>query len=231
MTSDIRVRIRRDIPRASADLIAAFRAFPSGVVTDAMGRRGALLGLRPFGDCSPEFCGSALTVWTVPGDNLGPWAAVSVAKPGDVVIISNGGAADASVFGDLAFGMARNAGVAAIVTDGLIRDADGIARVGMPVFANGLSPNSPLKNGPATVGGAISIGGVVVRSGDIVRGDRDGVTVIPRERFDEVLAESRAIATKEEDIQRQIADGAKQPAWLAGVLEQHAEWTESGVDD
>lgn len=227
MTPDIRVRIHR-FQRSPAETTKAFLAFPASVVTDAIGRRGALSGIQPIGSGPTEFCGSALTVWTVPGDNLGPWVAVSMAKPGDVVIIANGGAKDASVFGDLAFGMARNAGVAAIVTDGLVRDADGIGRVGLPVFAAGLSPNSPFKHGPAIVGAPISIAGTVVQSGDIVRGDRDGVVIVPRSRCVDALAECRAITRKEEDVQRQIDAGATQPAWLAEVLAQHVEWIDGG---
>ncbi len=60
-----------------------------------------------------------------------------------------GGDDDASLLGDIAIGMAANGGIAAIVVDGLVRDLEGLDRVGIPVVARGLSPNSPFKNGPA----------------------------------------------------------------------------------
>jgi 4-hydroxy-4-methyl-2-oxoglutarate aldolase len=224
MTSGAHIRVHRDIRRAEQRSIDALRSFPTGIVTDALGRRGALGGISAVGEAPAEFCGSALTVWTVGGDNLGPWAAIALARPGDVIVIANGGASDASVFGDLAFGMARNAGIVAIVTDGLVRDVAGIGRVGLPVFATGLSPNSPFKKGPAEIGGPISIGGVVVHAGDVVRGDRDGVVAVPRDRVEAIIIEAAAIARKEAEIQAAIDAGATRPGWIDDVLAHQVEW-------
>ena len=105
------------------------------------------------------------------------------------MVIETGDYEFASVVGDLLLGMARNKGLVACVTDGLVRDIDGIDKVGMPVFARGLSPNSPFKDGPGEIGLSVVIGGLAIHSGDILVGDKNGVAVVPRERAAEVVRE------------------------------------------
>ena len=70
----------------------------------------------------------------------------------------------------------------ACVTDGLVRDVDGIDAVGTPVFARGVSPNSPFKDGPGEIGLAVVVGGAAIESGDVIVGDKNGVAVVPRAR-------------------------------------------------
>lgn len=218
MPADNAVLIRRDFPRPDPATVDAFRGVPTGFVVDALGRRGALdPAIRPMHAAGP-FVGVALTCWTIPRDNLTPYAALSVAEPGDVLVATNGGADDASILGDLLLGMARNRGLVAAVTDGLVRDVAGIEEVGIPVYARGLSPNSPFKNGPGEIGLPVAIGRVAVAPGDIVVGDRDGVVVVPQPRAREVLAALEQVKAKEASMERAVADGLEQPDWLAGIL-------------
>ena len=79
------------------------------------------------------------------------------------MMVATGGYLAGSVCGDLMAGMARNADVVAIVTDGAVRDVSGIEALGIPVFAAAVSPNSPQKNGPGSVGPAVVMGGVPSR--------------------------------------------------------------------
>ncbi len=207
----------RDISRASDQDIAVFRDMPVGNIVDAIGRVGAMdMAIKPITK-SRQFAGSALTVDAGPRDNLAPWAALRLARPGDVMVISTGGHTEASVCGDLLIGMAKNAGVVAIVTDGVIRDISGADAVGIPVFAAGVSPNSPQKNGPGSVGLPLVSGGVAVKPGDIVCGDEDGVVVIPSGRIagaKEALAEVRK---KEAGMEQAVAAGATAPGWIADL--------------
>jgi 4-hydroxy-4-methyl-2-oxoglutarate aldolase len=112
-------------------------------------------------------------------------------------------------------GMARNAGIAAIVTDGLVRDLDGLDSVGIPVFALGVTPNSPQKNGPGSVGLPIVVGGMAVAPGDVVCGDRDGVAIVARERAAEVAQGLDAVRRREAAVEEAIRAGAREPGWLA----------------
>ena len=93
-----------------------------------------------------------------------------------------------AVIGDMVSGMAKNAGITALVTDGMVRDLEGIVDVGLPVFCKGLSPNSPEHNGPGTVNLPIQIGGLTVAAGDLICGDLDGVVVVPHAQIEDAAA-------------------------------------------
>ena len=222
MAQPAKLTIRRRFPRPTAAQRAAFETAPSGWVVDAQGRRGALPHwIRPISR-KTRFVGSALPVRTRPLDNLAPYAALEYAAPGDVLIVAVDGSEAGSVMGDLLLGMARNAGIVAAVTDGLVRDVAGIDEVGIPTFARGLSPNSPFKDGPGRVGLPVSIGGLIVEAGDLVIGDDDGVVVVPQADLAAVTAALDGIAQKEAAMERAVSEGAKTPPWLADVLASDA---------
>ena len=218
MADPAQLRIRRAFPRPSKDDLAAFASASTGWIVDAQGRRGALPHwVRPL-TRAKRFVGTALTVRTRPVDNLAPYAALKFAQPGDVLVVAVDGSDTAAVLGDVLLGMAKNAGIIAAVTDGLVRDIEGIDEVGIPTFAKALTPNSPFKDGPGEVGFPVIIGGVVVGPGDLVVGDIDGVVVVPRANVPAVAAELQAIAAKEQKMEAAVAGGAKYPDWLDAVL-------------
>ena len=206
--------IKRNFPRTAQKFVKEFMNLPTGNVCDAQGRVGALdFRIKPVSEMS-QFCGTALTVDSGPRDNLAAWAALEFAKPGDIILITTGGHLVSSVVGDLYVGMAQNAGVAGIVTDGVVRDLPGINDVGIPVFARGLSPNSPQKNGPGRVGLPIVIGGVSVNAGDIVVGDQDGVVVVARRTAPAVADGLKAVFAKERKMEANVKAGMTVPGWL-----------------
>ena len=218
MAEPAKLTIRRGFARPSVEGMAPFRSAPTGWVVDAMGRRGALPHwIRPISK-ETRFVGPALTVRTRPLDNLAPYAALKFASPGDVLVIAADGSESGSILGDILLGMARNAGVVAAVTDGLVRDVRGIDEVGLPTFARGLSPNSPFKDGPGEIGFPVTIGGVRVEPGDLLVGDVDGVAVVPCADIDRVGKELQAIAEKEAAMEAAVAGGARCPGWLDGLL-------------
>ena len=218
MTTTAAITIRRDFSRPSNDAIDRLRGVPTGWIVDARGRRGAIdHTIRPLFDAG-HFVGTALTVATVARDNLVPYAALREARPGDVLMISTGDHEGAAVIGDLFVGMARNSGIVAVVTDGLARDIAGIEEVGVPVYARGLTPNSPEKHGPGEIGLPISLGGETVAAGDVVVGDRDGVVVVPLARLDAVLDALSAIVAKENAVEAAVRDGLAYPDWLDQAL-------------
>lgn len=218
MAEPAQLTIRRDFPRPDAEDIAPFRNAPIGWVVDAQGRRGALPHwIKPLSRQS-RFVGTALTVRTRPVDNLAPYAALKFAKPGDVLVVAVDADTTTSIIGDILLGMAKNAGIIACVTDGLVRDIEGINQVGIPTFAQGLSPNSPFKDGPGEIGGTISLGDVTITAGDLLVGDIDGVVVVPRANVRAVGAELKAIADKEAKMEQVVKAGATYPAWLDDIL-------------
>ncbi len=212
--------VSRAYPRPDPKLVEAFREASTGWIVDANGRRGALdHRIRPLTRVL-RFCGVALTVRSRARDNLAPYAALAQARPGDVLIIAADAYEEASVAGDVLLGMARNAGIVALVTDGMVRDIAGLDAVGIPVFARGLSPNSPHKDGPGEIGLPIVLGGVCVEAGDLVVGDQDGVVVVARAALTDVSAALADVAAKEAKMDQWVRDGVKTPPWLDATLAQ-----------
>ncbi len=204
--------------RPEAALIEALRGWPTGSICDALGRVGAMdYSIKPLNP-GWQFVGPAVTVRARPADNLIVYKALEVARPGDVLVIATDGATSCSVLGDLVCAIARARGIAALVTDGVVRDLSGIRQVGVPVFCRGVNPNSPWKDGPGDVNLPVSCGGVVVHPGDVVVGDDDGVVVVPQADLPAVVATLPAIRAKEAQIARDIAAGRLIPAAIAEAM-------------
>jgi 4-hydroxy-4-methyl-2-oxoglutarate aldolase len=218
MANPAALTVRRNFARPPEALVKRLGEAPTGWVVDANGRRGALdYRIRPL-TAAKRFCGVALTVWSRARDNLAPYAAIQFARPGDVMVIATDAYAEASVVGDVLVGMAKNQGVSAFVADGMVRDIDGLNAVGIPVFARGLSPNSPSKDGPGTIGMPITLGGVAVNAGDVVVGDQDGVVVVAREALEGVVAALAEVKAKEDKMEKLVAGGARLPPGLEQVI-------------
>jgi len=155
------------------------------------------------------FCGAAVTCSAGPADNLAVIGILAHLKPGDVIVAASGGYTGCAIVGDLVLGMARNGGAIAFVTDGCVRDIPGIRDVGMPCFCVGVTPNSPAREGPGTVGYPVVLGGVAVVPGDIVLGDEDGVVVVPFERIDAVIAALPKVRAAEAALEARVKDGLR----------------------
>jgi len=210
--------IRSKFPRPAPATVARFAGAASGHVVDALGRRGALDHRIRCVTKVAAFTGVALTVRSRERDNLAPWAAIRFAQAGDVIVVESGVEVEASVLGDVLVGIARNKGVVALVTDGLVRDIPGIDAVGIPVFARGVTPNSPHKTGPGWVGFPIAIGGQAIAPGDVIVGDGDGVVVVPQASLDAIARELDEVRKKEAAMDAHVRSGATEPAWLEGAL-------------
>ncbi len=213
-----KVTLKRQFQRPRADQVESLNGVPTGFVVDLMMGQGAVdKRIKPlWPDCA--FSAPVLTADCGPRDNLGLLVALEVAEPGDVIALATGGFEETAVLGDHVAAMAKNKGVAAFVTDGLVRDVDGLLEVGFPVYSAGVSPNSPYKSGPCEVGTAVTLGGVSVASGDLMIGDRDGVVVVPRHKIDEVIGGLADVQAKEDEMGRLIADGLTAPGWVKELL-------------
>ena len=202
------LKIRRNFPRPDAGLLRALHHVPTGFLVDCMDGRGALdYRIKPLAPDKCRFAGTALTCFAGPADNLAVFAALDVAQPGDIIVAGTDGFTQACVTGDLLLGMARNRGVAGFVTDGLVRDVEGILYVEMPTFCRGVTPNSCARTGPGTVGLPLSLGGVAVASGDVVVGDRDGVVVVPQAELARVCRQLATVKEAEAELARRVRLG------------------------
>lgn len=209
----------RDFERVDPAVVEQAAKFPSSILADVAGRRGALSGrIAPLAP-TMRFAGPALTVELRPGDNLMIHAALAVAKPGDVIVVDGKGDLSSALMGEIMCQQCVALGVAAVVIDGAVRDSEAIRELGFPMYAAGLNPNGPTKFVPGRLNHPISIGGVSVKPGDLVVGDADGVTVIEREKAAAMLP---LAAKKVADETKRIAGirnrEALRPAWLDGAL-------------
>jgi 4-hydroxy-4-methyl-2-oxoglutarate aldolase len=209
----------RDIERVAPGLVDEAARYPTSILSDVAGRRGALSGrISPLAP-SMRFAGPAITVEVRPGDNLMIHAALAIAHPGDVILVDGKGDLGSALMGEIMCQQAAALGIAAVVIDGAVRDSEAIRELGFPTYAAGLNPNGPTKFVPGRLNHPISIGGVTVNPGDLVVGDADGVTVVERAKAaamlplaaEKVAAETRRIA----DIRSRKA---LRPGWLDGAL-------------
>lgn len=208
-----RLSVARNIRRPTEAQIAAFQGVQTSFVADAMEGTGALdTDIGPIGDGRDIRCvaaGPALTADCGPGDVLAIFMSMHVIRPGDILVAACAGHRGCATAGDRVMGMLRNNGAAGYVTDGPVRDYDGIVAAGLPVWCNGLTPASPVSTGPGTVGMPVAIGGRTVASGDMIVADRDGVVVVPFARIDAVIARLEEIKALEKRLDAEVVAGRK----------------------
>lgn len=211
--------VRRNLPRPDAAALAKIATAQTGHAVDCMDGRGAMdWRIKPLDPAGPSVAGRVITCQCYPADNLGVFAALELAEPGDVIVAQADGYVGTAVVGDLVVGMMKNKGVAAFVTDGLVRDLVGIEEVGLPVFTPGATPNSPAKTGPGTAGLPIVCGGVPVASGDVALCDRDGVVIIPRAMAPDVAEKLGPLMAAEASAVEAVKGGRTMPPAVAELL-------------
>lgn len=220
--SNLGFRIIRDIKRPSNDLLQKFNNIPTAFIGDTVNRFFCVDSrIKMINKKSQlSMVGSAFTVRTRIADNLMVHKAIDMAKPGDVIVIDAEGNMNAAIFGDHMATMAMKKKFAGYVVDGCIRDVEEIEKMDFPVFAKGVNPRGPYKDGPGEINVPISCGGVVVRPGDIIVGDRDGLVVIPLEEAEIVLEKLKAIFKKEEETTKNIDEGTLDRAWVDEKLHE-----------
>jgi len=211
--------VRRAFPRPSEAQLRRFRGAYTAQVVDAMEGRGAMdPAIKPQVPPGQSIAAPVLTAFAHPADNLALLACLDVVQPGDVVVCATDNYRQTALTGDLLAGMLRNAGAIGLVTDGTIRDQDGVEASGLPVWHAGVSPNSPARVGPGTIGLDILCGGVAVSSGDLLVADRDGVVIVPHCRIDEVADRLDAVRSGEAAMEARVRAGLARPDWLDAVF-------------
>ena len=202
----------------SAALAQAYLQLPVANVSDCMSRMSAGgARLRPM-HAGGRMAGPALTVRTRPGDNLMIHKALQLARPGDIIVVDGGGDLTNALIGEIMAGDALHSGVAGIVINGAIRDADEIRTMGLPVYAAGVTHRGPYKDGPGEINTPIAIDGMVIEPGDLMIGDGDGVLCVPLEHVESVLAAARQKQSAEAKTIADIAAGTYDRSWVDEAL-------------
>jgi 4-hydroxy-4-methyl-2-oxoglutarate aldolase len=160
-----------------------------------------------------SLAGPAYTVRTRAGDNRPLHRAIADAPPGAVVAVAVGDLEHA-IFGDLLSRVAVGRGVAGLVTDGAVRDSDGIRAAGFPVYCAGVVLRAPSKDDPGRFGEPVVLGEAVVAPGDWLVGDSDGVVVLPGASAEAVAVAAEAVEAREAQIVDRAARGEPTPRQL-----------------
>ena len=216
--------INNNFERVSADLVRQAARYQPAIFSDINDRRGALHGRITALHPRMKLAGPAFTVEVRPGDNLMIHAAMSLAKPGDVLVIDGKGDQTAALMGEIMMTACKQLGLAGVVMDGAVRDSLALDELDFPVFCVGTNPNGPTKQVAGRIGHAISVGGVTVYPGDFIIGDADGVVAIEREMLASLLPLAAHKVEAETKRIAQIKQGNTQASWLnasliaAGVL-------------
>ena len=178
-----------EVKRPDRSLVERFRGLPSSNINDEMNRLFCMHDymklLNP--ENSVQLVGTAITVKAPIGDNLMFHQALDMSQPGDIIVVDGGSGNNRSLAGEIMMRFAQEKGLAGIVVDGCLRDLDGIKSLKMPIYAKGITPQGPYKNGPGEVNVPVSCGGQVVFPGDILVGDQDGIVVIRPQDAEAVL--------------------------------------------
>jgi len=166
----------------------------STLASDATEGRGVL---PPWiGSLKPDAraVGPAFVALMSQDDTLSVGEAIKASlPPGSVLVVAGGSTSRTATIGGLMALEMQHAGIVALVTDGLVRDAGEIRQMQQfSVWCRGVTPTASHKNGPAVVGGTVSLGGTIIQDGDLIIADEDGVVIWPKEHIDALLVKAEA---------------------------------------
>jgi len=205
-----------------AHKLDALKRMGTATVHEAQGQRGYVdRAIAPL-DRMTRMAGTAFTVDGRAGDNLAIHCAIARAAPGDVIVVDYKGYMRAAAIGDIMAFSAKARGLAGIVIDGAVRDAAQVIEIGLPVFSRGLCITGPTKVQGGQLGAPVTVGGCVVRPGDIVVGDGDGLVVVRAEDLDTTLRAAEERDAREAGLREKLAKGATtvELLGLAGKLRE-----------
>lgn len=205
-----------DCPRPDRKLTEAFQGLPSSNINDNMGRLyNTNSSIRPLNGL--PICGPAFTVKVPQGDNLMFHKALDLALPGDIIVVDGEGDMEHALAGELMIRHAIRRKLGGFVINGCMRDLDAIESLPFPVYAKGITPQGPYKNGPGEINVPVCCAGRVICPGDILVGDRDGIAIIPVEFAEELLPKAKK---KFEGEQKRIMeDDPGNREWVDRALE------------
>jgi regulator of RNase E activity RraA len=176
---------------------------------DRLGIAGQCLNIKPL---DPRFrlTGRAYTILYGPASNppgtVGDY--IDDVHPGGVVVLDNGGRENATVWGDILTWVAHRRGVAGTVIDGACRDTHLARELGYPVFSRSYSMRTGKDRVQVeAVNAVVTIGDARVAPGDLLRGDADGVVVLPHAHEEAILAAAEEIDAVEQQIRAAVSEG------------------------
>nr|WP_092073928.1 RraA family protein [Dendrosporobacter quercicolus]NSL47840.1 RraA family protein [Dendrosporobacter quercicolus DSM 1736]SDM70302.1 RraA famliy [Dendrosporobacter quercicolus] len=204
--SNVGFRIFTKIKRPDKNVVELFRGLPVANIADEMNRVNCVdARIKPVS--KKPLLGTAFTVRARIGDNLMFHKALDMAQPGDIIVVDGRGDVVNSLTGEIMMRQAMKKGLAGVVIDGAVRDADALRELDLAIYAAGITPQGPYKDGPGEINVPVCIGGVVVQPGDILVGDGDGIVVIHPKDAAGTAAKAQGKFAKEQVTFKAIEEG------------------------
>ncbi len=187
--------------------LETLRQLGAATIHEAQGRRGALdSGIKPV-DPGMRLAGPAFTVDSEPADNLMLHYALTRIAAGEIMVVDAKGFLESGIWGDVMTAAAMARGVGGLVVDGSVRDAAQMVEAGFPVFSRGISIKGSGKRQVGKVQVPVICGDAVIRPGDVVVGDRDGLVIVDPAEIDDVIRLSKEREEKEAKLRARLAKG------------------------
>jgi 4-hydroxy-4-methyl-2-oxoglutarate aldolase len=195
------------LPRADLAVVDQLAALGVATVHEAIGRAGYLgPGLRPI-QAGTRTGGTAVTALCWPGDNLMIHAAAEQCQAGDLLVVTTTSPCTDGMFGELLATSLAARGVRGIVIEAGLRDVAELRAMGFPAWSAAVSAQGTVKETAGAVNIPVSVGGQIIRPGDAIIADDDGVVCVPRAEVRAALAAGQARVAKEEQSRKALADG------------------------
>ena len=217
--SNVGFRILEVKNRPSKELVEAFRGLPVANIADEMNRM-YCVNARIKSVNQIPLLGTAFTVKSRVGDNLMLHKAIDMARPGEIIVVDVQGDLTNSVTGEIMMRQVLKNGISGVVVDGAVRDIEALRELPLAIYAAGVQPNGPYKDGPGEINVPICCGGIVVKPGDILVGDADGIVVIDPQDAPEILEKAKEKYRQEQIKFKSIEEGTMDRSWVDKSLEK-----------
>lgn len=217
--SNVGLRIYENIKRPAKEILESFIGLPVANIADNMNRMSCIdAKIRPIN--AAPLVGPAFTIKSRPGDNLLLHKALDLAQPGDILVVAAQGDLSNSIMGELMVLWAQKKGLGGFVIDGAVRDIEALQEMDIPIYAAGITPAGPYKDGPGEINVPVSCGGVVINPGDILVGDKDGLVVVQPQDAVELIAKTKAKNQAEKQTMKDIENMNWDRTWVDKALQE-----------